>query len=135
MKKDPSSITVIGSSSPGSMDHLQFVRFAKAYGVDITKIKYVSEQDGGELTALLNGNVDVFSTGVADKGKAGFLGFIDANHEVIYYRDVTRLHTTESEFSKMKINTLPNVEIVYSYAGADGDLINYIVSLNCTVLM
>lgn len=66
MKKDPSSITVIGSSSPGSMDHLQFVRFAKAYGVDITKIKYVSEQDGGELTALLNGNVDVFSTGVAE---------------------------------------------------------------------
>lgn len=66
MKLDPTSITVIGSSAPGSMDHLQFVRFAKAYGVDITKIKYVSEQDGGELTALLNGNVDVFSTGVAE---------------------------------------------------------------------
>lgn len=66
MKKDPSSITVNGSSSPGSMDHLQFIRFAKAYGVDITKIKYVSEQDGGELAALLNGSVDVFSTGVAE---------------------------------------------------------------------
>jgi len=66
MKEDPSSITVIGSSSPGSMDHIQFVKFAKAAGVDITKIKYVSEQDGGELTALLNGSVDVFSTGVAE---------------------------------------------------------------------
>ncbi|GGA91297.1 Bug family tripartite tricarboxylate transporter substrate binding protein [Ornithinibacillus halotolerans] len=66
LKEDPSSITVIGSSSPGSMDHLQFVRFAKAYGVDVKDIKYVSEQDGGELTALLNGSVDVFSTGVAE---------------------------------------------------------------------
>lgn len=66
MKADPSSITVIGSSSPGSMDHIQFVKVAKAAGVDIQKIKYVSEQDGGELTALLNGSVDVFSTGVAE---------------------------------------------------------------------
>ena len=66
MKEDPESVTIVGSSSPGSMDHIQFVRVAKAAGVDITKIKYVSEQDGGELTALLNGSVDVFSTGVAE---------------------------------------------------------------------
>lgn len=66
MKEDPTSITVIGSSTPGSMDHLQFVKVAKAAGVDIQKVKYVSEQDGGELTALLNGSVDVFSTGVAE---------------------------------------------------------------------
>ncbi|MDN4609189.1 Bug family tripartite tricarboxylate transporter substrate binding protein [Sporosarcina highlanderae] len=66
MKKDPTSVTVIGSSSPGSMDHLKFAKFAKEAGVDITKIKYVSEQDGGELTALLNGSVDVFSTDVSE---------------------------------------------------------------------
>lgn len=74
MKEDPSSVTIIGSSSPGSMDHLKFARFAKAYGVDVTKIKYVSEQDGGEMTALLNGSVDVFSTSVAqtvEQVKAG----------------------------------------------------------------
>ncbi|ASN07311.1 tricarboxylic transport TctC [Virgibacillus necropolis] len=66
MKKDPSSITVIGASSPGSMDHIQFVKIAKAAGVDVTKIKYVSDQDGGALTSLLNGSVDVYSTGVAE---------------------------------------------------------------------
>lgn len=74
MIKDPSSVTIIGSSSPGSMDHLKFARFAKAYGVDVKEIKYVSEQDGGELTALLNGSVDVFSTSVAqtvEQVKAG----------------------------------------------------------------
>ena len=66
MKKDPSSITVVGASSPGSMDHIQFVKVAKAAGVDVTKIKYISDQDGGALTTLLNGNADVYSTGVAE---------------------------------------------------------------------
>lgn len=74
MKKDPSSVTVVGASSPGSMDHMQFVKIAKEAGVDVTKIKYVSNQDGGALTALLNGSVDVYSTGVAEtteQAKAG----------------------------------------------------------------
>ncbi|WP_173915441.1 tripartite tricarboxylate transporter substrate binding protein [Halobacillus sp. Marseille-Q1614] len=66
MKKDPSQITVVGTSSPGSMDHMQFVKIAKEAGVDITKIKYVSSQDGGSLTQILNGNADVLSTGVAE---------------------------------------------------------------------
>ena len=82
MKKDPSSIAVVGASSPGSMDHIQFVKVAKAAGVDITKIKYVSDQDGGALTQLLNGSVQVFSTGVAETveqvraGKIKVLGVI-----------------------------------------------------------
>jgi putative tricarboxylic transport membrane protein len=48
------------------MDHIQFVKIAKAAGVDIKKIKYVSDQDGGALTALLNGSVDVYSAGTAE---------------------------------------------------------------------
>ena len=66
MKEDPDSITIVGASSPGSMDHMQFVQIAKAAGVDITKIRYVSAQDGGGMTQLLNGSVDVYSTGVAE---------------------------------------------------------------------
>ncbi|RKL65714.1 tricarboxylic transport TctC [Salipaludibacillus neizhouensis] len=66
MKEDPESVTVIGASAPGSMDHIQFIRIAKAAGVDVKKVKYVSDQDGGALTSLLNGSVDVYSTGVAE---------------------------------------------------------------------
>ena len=66
MKEEPESVTVVGTSAPGSMDHMQFVRIAKAAGVDPTKIKYVSDQDGGALTSVLNGSVDVFSTGVGE---------------------------------------------------------------------
>ncbi|WP_233569825.1 tripartite tricarboxylate transporter substrate binding protein [Falsibacillus albus] len=80
MKKDPSKISVVGASSPGSMDHIQFVKIAKAAGVDIKKIKYVSDQDGGALTDLLNGSVQVYSCGIAESveqvkaGKVKVLG-------------------------------------------------------------
>lgn len=66
MKKDPASVSVIGTSSPGSMDHMQFVKIAKAAGVDVSKIKYLSDPDAGGLTAVLNGSVDVYTTGVAE---------------------------------------------------------------------
>ncbi|NBJ68150.1 MULTISPECIES: tripartite tricarboxylate transporter substrate-binding protein [Clostridia] len=66
MKKDPESISIVGASAPGSMDHMQFVKIAKEAGVDVTKIKYVSNQEGAPLTDLLNGSVDVYSTGVAE---------------------------------------------------------------------
>ncbi|GAB7057798.1 MULTISPECIES: tripartite tricarboxylate transporter substrate binding protein [Paenibacillus] len=80
MKKDPAKITVVGASAPGSMDHMQFIKVAKAAGVDIRKIKYVSIQDGGALPALLNGSVDIYSTGIAESveqvraGKVKVLG-------------------------------------------------------------
>lgn len=84
MRKDPSKLTVIGSSSPGSMDHLKFAQYAKEAGVDITKIKYVSEQDGGEMTALLNGSVDLFSTSVSqviEQEKAGMIKVLAVTSE------------------------------------------------------
>ncbi|WP_017186620.1 tripartite tricarboxylate transporter substrate binding protein [Alkalibacillus haloalkaliphilus] len=64
MKEDPSEITVVGTSAPGSMDHIQFIRFAREAGVDISQISYVSDPDAGGVTQLLNGSADVFSTGV-----------------------------------------------------------------------
>lgn len=74
MREDPGSVTVAGTSSPGSMDHMQFMIFAEKAGVDITKIRYISDQDGGGITSVLNGSVDVVSTGVmdaADQARAG----------------------------------------------------------------
>ncbi|MGX9929978.1 tripartite tricarboxylate transporter substrate binding protein [Virgibacillus salarius] len=84
MKKDPASITVVGASSPGSMDHIQFIQIAKAAGVDVTKIKYVSDQEGGGLTQVLNGSADVYSTGVAEtveQVKAGKIKVLGVSSE------------------------------------------------------
>ncbi|MGG1399077.1 tripartite tricarboxylate transporter substrate binding protein [Bacillus salipaludis] len=63
VKKDPSKLTFAGGSAPGSMDHLVSILPAYKYGVDPTKIKYVSYDGGGEaITALLGGNADVIGT-------------------------------------------------------------------------
>ncbi|WP_409303829.1 Bug family tripartite tricarboxylate transporter substrate binding protein [Peribacillus sp. SCS-155] len=63
VKKDPKKLTFAGGSAPGSMDHLVSVLPAYKYGVDPTKIKYVSYDGGGEaITALLGGNADVIGT-------------------------------------------------------------------------
>jgi putative tricarboxylic transport membrane protein len=63
VKKDPKKLTFAGGSAPGSMDHLISILPAYKYGVDPTKIKYVSYDGGGEaVTALLGGNADVIGT-------------------------------------------------------------------------
>src|SRR5574342_496686 len=63
VKKDPTKLTFAGGSAPGSMDHLISILPAYKYGVDPTKIKYVSYDGGGEaITALLRGNAHVIGT-------------------------------------------------------------------------
>lgn len=61
----------------------------------------------------------------------GFLGYADADHQIVYYRSPTRQHTYQTEFNLSKQTELPKVDIVYSYAGAGGDLINYLVDKGC----
>ncbi|WP_230503610.1 tripartite tricarboxylate transporter substrate binding protein [Sutcliffiella rhizosphaerae] len=74
MRETPESVTVVGHSSPGSMDHMQFIMFADAAGVDITKIRYISDQEGGAMTAVLNGSIDIVSTGVSDAAEQARAG-------------------------------------------------------------
>ncbi|MDO4787021.1 MAG: tripartite tricarboxylate transporter substrate binding protein [Fretibacterium sp.] len=67
LKKDPRSVKVGGASSPGSMDHIQFLQAAKAAGVTGLKdIPYVAFQGGEALAALLGGHIDLYSTGMAE---------------------------------------------------------------------
>ncbi|WP_144449444.1 tripartite tricarboxylate transporter substrate binding protein [Halalkalibacter nanhaiisediminis] len=74
MREEPENVTVVGHSSPGSMDHMQFILFANAAGVDITKIRYISDQEGGAMTSVLNGSIDVVSTGVSDAAEQARAG-------------------------------------------------------------
>lgn len=61
-------------------------------------------------------------------GTHGLLGIVDVDHTVQFYRQPVRKHTHHSEFSTLNFNSLPEVEIVYSYAGASGFLIEQIVN-------
>jgi len=60
LKKDPKAATFAGGSAPGSLDHIKAAVFAKAIGVDATKVAYVPFQGGGEaMTSLLGGHTNV----------------------------------------------------------------------------
>lgn len=67
LKKDPHSVRVGGTSSVGSMDHIQFLKIAQAAGVSrLEEIEYVGFEDGGAAAQLLGGHFDVISTGISD---------------------------------------------------------------------
>ncbi|MBD0785391.1 tripartite tricarboxylate transporter substrate binding protein [Vibrio sp. Y2-5] len=67
LKKDPKSVKIGGTSSAGSMDHIQFLMVAKAAGVPkLNQIDYISFQDGGAVAQVLGGHVDLISTGLGD---------------------------------------------------------------------
>ncbi|MDP3890997.1 tripartite tricarboxylate transporter substrate binding protein [Nocardioides sp.] len=80
LRDDPSSVSVAGGSSPGSMDHVAAAGAFDAAGVDASQLNYVAFDGGGEATtALLGGHVDLAvsgageSTGLVDGGKVRVL--------------------------------------------------------------
>ena len=52
----------------------------------------------------------------------GILGVVDRDR-VVYYRNVERRHTRDSEFDVFAIDRLPRVDVLLTYQGAPGDLI------------
>jgi L-asparaginase len=58
----------------------------------------------------------------------GPLGFADADGKVLYYHRPTRKHTVETEFDVRSVQSLPRVDVVLSYVGADGVMIDAAVS-------
>lgn len=67
LKKNPKRVKIAGTSSPGSMDHIQFLQAAKVAGVtNIRSIQYIPFQGGEGLAALMGGHVDMLTTGMAE---------------------------------------------------------------------
>lgn len=54
----------------------------------------------------------------------GFLGYADSDRQVVFYRAPVRMHTTQTPFDVSNTDTLPRVDVVYSYAGDDGMLVD-----------
>jgi L-asparaginase len=54
----------------------------------------------------------------------GPLGFADADGKVVYYHDSTKRHSTQTEFHVQDLESLPRVDVVVSYIGADGVMID-----------
>jgi len=67
LKSDPTAANFCGGSAPGGLDHIKSALFAKAIGLEPTKVVYVPFQGGGEaLTSLLGGHTDVAALDVSE---------------------------------------------------------------------
>jgi L-asparaginase len=53
----------------------------------------------------------------------GPLGFADGDGKIVFYHQPVRKHTVQTEFNVGNLDSLPRVDVVISYVGADGTMI------------
>jgi putative tricarboxylic transport membrane protein len=88
LKKDPASVTMAVSSSPGGQSHDAAALFVKGVGRDPKKMKVVFFDSGGEaLTALMGGHVTAAATpagvvlGPSQAGRVRLIAIPDGKRE------------------------------------------------------
>jgi L-asparaginase len=59
---------------------------------------------------------------------AGPLGYADADGQVVWLHRTEKRHTTQTPFSVEGLESLPRVDVVVSYVGADGAMIDAAVA-------
>lgn len=69
---------------------------------------------------------DTYRLDTFQSGDLGCLGYIETDNTIQFYRKPLRKHTFRSEFTDTTFRNVPHVEIVYSYAGATGQVIDMI---------
>jgi L-asparaginase len=113
-------------SSDGDLNLLNAVRVAAA-----------AESAGQSVLVVLNDSIfaarDVTKAGTYrlhafESRDSGPLGYADADGQVIFYRRQARKHALHAEFRLDAIDALPRVDVLVSYVGADGALIDAAVA-------
>src|SRR5690625_4377092 len=126
-------IVFVGAQRPftaiGTDTHINLLQAVRVAASD--------ESNGKGVLVVLNDEIssarevtktNTYRLEAFQSGQLGYLGFIDPDKKVHFYRQSTKKHTTLSVFSRKNFSELPEVEIVYSYAGATDHLIEHIVS-------
>ena len=57
----------------------------------------------------------------------GPLGYTDADGKVVFYHQTVKKHTMQTEFDVRDLEALPRVDVVVSYVGADGAVVDAVV--------
>jgi len=105
--------------------------------LDAIRLAAAPAAKGRGVLTLLNNEIqsardvtksNAFRVDTFESRDFGVLGYVDADARVLFYRDVTRPHTTATPFDVRGKNELPRVEMVYSYAGGDGVLVDALIS-------
>jgi len=105
--------------------------------LDAVRIAACPEAGGMGVLTVLNNEIhcardvykaNTFRVETFRPNELGFLGYADSDGKVVFYRASLRKHTTATPFDVTGRGTLPRVDIVYAYAGADGLLVEAVRS-------
>src|SRR5581483_3176073 len=101
--------------------------------LDAIRLAATPEAAGRGVLTILNNEIqsardvtksNAFRVDTFESRDLGVLGYVDSDARVLFYRSVTRPHTMATPFDLRGRKELPRVDIVYSYAGADGVLVD-----------
>ncbi len=109
-------------STDADLNLLDAVRVAaspQAAGLGVLTILNNEIQCARDVTKANTFRVETFKP-----NELGFLGYSDSDGQVVLYRAPLRKHTVSTPFRVDSSTVLPRVDIVYSYAGSDGMLID-----------
>ena len=101
------------------LDAIRLAASPEAAGRGVLTVLNNEIQSARDVTKSNAFRVDTFNS-----RDFGVLGYVDSDARVLFYRSVTRAHTTKTPFDVRGRKDLPRVDIVYSYAGADGVLVD-----------
>jgi L-asparaginase len=112
--------TAVGSDAElNLLDAIRLAAAPEAAGRGVLTILNQEIQSARDVTKSNAFRVDTFHS-----RDFGVLGYVDSDARVLFYRSVTRPHTTATPFDVRGRNELPRVDIVHAYAGADGALVD-----------
>jgi L-asparaginase len=127
--KSSKPVVITGSMRPptalstdSDLNLLDAVRTASspnAAGLGVLTVLNNEIQCGRDVTKASTFRVETFRP-----NELGFLGYADSDGKVEFYRAPIRRHTVNTPFMVDDMTDLPRVDIVYSYAGADGLLVD-----------
>ena len=109
-------------STDADLNLLDAVRTAtclESIGLGVLTVLNNEIQCGRDVTKASTFRVETFRP-----NELGFLGYADSDGKVVFYRAPLRRHTSTTPFIVDSMDSLPRVDIVYSYAGADGLLVD-----------
>ena len=109
-------------STDSDLNLLDAVRTAacpEAVGLGVLTVLNNEIQCGRDVTKASTFRVETFRP-----NELGFLGYADSDGKVVFYRAPLRRHTVDTPFMVDDMPALPRIDIVYSYAGADGLLVD-----------
>ena len=101
------------------LDAIRLAACPTAGGRGVLTVLNNEIQSARDVTKMNAFRVETFTS-----RELGFLGYVDADAQVVFYRAVTCPHTTATPFDVTGLHDLPRVDIAYAYGGADGVLVD-----------